>query len=245
MAIVTQKQFQNRQTNPFAKNKGGLKLVGIEATNNDENLLTFTAVIAAGGNTVTCTVNSGNAAEFKLIKFFVQDSNGNVAQGFYAGGAVVINTTNISKLPTGEMTDVKIGVYAELLQGNSLSDGSKCTDYYIAVSAGAMVAGATFNTLNLLNTTAGGAEISISAVYDGTLGAEETTISILSLPAAGLVTNVLLDNVSVGTPTLNAVTGAVTVVDAGLLAAGAHTVKVVITSAGALENNFAEFTFTV
>ena len=244
MAIVTQKQFQNRQTNPFAQNKGGLKLVGIEATNNDENLLTFTAVIAAGGNTVTCTVNSGNAAEFKLIKFFVQDSNGNVAQGFYAGGAVVINTTNISKLPTGEMTDVKIGVYAELLQGNSLSDGSKCTDYYIAVSAGAMVAGATFNTLNLLNSNAGGAQIDIVATYDGTLGAEELTIDVTALAAAGLAVETFLDGVSIDTPTLDA-NGENTHVEAGLIAAGAHTVKVVITSAGALENNFAEFTFTV
>jgi hypothetical protein len=244
MAIVTQKQFQNRQTNPFAINKGGLKLVGIEATNNDENLLTFTAVIAAGGNTVTCTVNSGNAAEFKVIKFFVQDSNGNVAQGFYAGGAVVINTTNISKLPTGEMTDVKIGVYAELLQGNSLSDGSKCTDYYIPVSAGAMVAGANYNTLNLLNSNAGGAQIDIVATYDDTLGAEETTIDVTALAAAGLEVETFLDGVSIDTPTLDD-NGEDTHVEAGLLAPGSHTVKVVIISAGALENNFAEITFTV
>ncbi len=242
MAIVTQKQFQNRKTNPFAINKGGLKQVGIAATNNDENLLAFQSVIAAGGNTVTFKVASGNAADFKFIKFYVQDSNGNVALGLYAGGDVVVDTTAISKLPTGENTDVKFGVYAELLTGGSLGDGSKCTDYYIPVSAGAMVAGATYNTLDYLNSNEGGAQIDITAAYDG--GTTTTTVDVVALAAAGLDIDVLLDGVSIGTATLDA-NGEATVTDVAVVGAGAHTVKVVVTSAGALDNNFAEITLTV
>ena len=244
MALVDQKQLQKRATNPFVKSwSGGLKLVGVDAYGyNADLIVTFSATVAAGGNSVTLDITSGNAAQFELLKFKVADANGKQVMGVYSGAPVVLDTSALDKAYNNNMP-LSIGIVSKEAAGSSLSDNNRVLSYEVQVSAGAFVAGTSFDTADRLNSDDNGLQIlDLAAAY--TTGPDQVAISAKAIAAIGLAFEVFENGVSIGTGTVSA-TGAISLVDAGTRAAGSYTYKVEITTAGAADGSFAEVTITV
>ena len=232
--------FKKAATNPFVKaDSGGIVLRGID-TGYSTEAPTFSIVIAAGGNSATATLNSGNAAQFEFIRMSITDSLGNGNGGVYAGIPLVIDTTTVSKSQNSSGPDASIEVVYKLVgQEQVLS-------YSVNLDAATLVAGATVNTLLRLDSDDRGAYMVIDSItYDNTLGAEETVIVITD--AIGLVGFTLTATIDGATATTGVVgtDGEVTIVIAGLHLAGAHAVKVYVTTAGDQYNSFQTGSFTV
>jgi hypothetical protein len=232
--------FKKAATNPFAKqDSGGIVLRGINPGYSTE-APTFSVVIAAGGNSATATLNSGNAAQFEFIRVGISDSIGKGATGLYAGAPIVLNTTNVSKAQNSTGPDASLEVVYKLVGQEQI------LSYSVNIDAGTLVTGATINTALRLDADDRGAFMAIGPiVYDGTLGAEDTTITITD--AIGLVGYTVEVTIDGGSAT-NAVIGAdgsVVVTIAGIRLAGVRTVKATVTNAGAEYGSFQTATFTV
>jgi len=232
--------FKKAATNPFVKaDSGGIVIRGID-TGYSTEAPTFSTVIAAGGNSATATLNSGNAAQFEFIRMSITDSLGNGGGGVYAGIPLVIDTTNVSKSQNSSGPDASIEVVYKLVgQEQVLS-------YSVNLDAATLVAGATINTLLRLDSDDRGAYIAIDSItYDGTLGAEETVIRVEN--AIGLVGFTLTATIDGGSATTAVVDneGDALFTIAGIRIAGAHAVKVYVTTAGDQYNSFQTGSFTV
>lgn len=231
--------FEKAATNPFVKqDSGGIVLRGINPGYSTE-APTFSVVIAAGGNSATATLNSGNAAQFEFIRVGISDSLGKGATGVYAGAPIVLNTTAVSKAQNSTGPDASLEVVYKLVgQEQVLS-------YSVNIDAGSLVAGVTINTALRLDADDRGAFMVVVAAYDGTLGAEETTVEVkAAIGLVGYTVDVSIDG-GAATAGIIGANGDVQVVIAGLLAPGDHTVKAVVINAGAEYGSFQTFTLTV
>jgi hypothetical protein len=231
--------FKKAATNPFVKaDSGGVILRGINPGYSTE-APTFSVVIAAGGNSATATLNSGNAAQFEFIRVGISDSIGKGATGVYAGAPIVLNTTNVSKAQNSTGPDASLEVVYKLVgQEQVLS-------YSVNLDAGTLVAGATINTALRLDADDRGAFMALAVTYDGTLGAEETVIDVTgAIGLVGYTLSATVDGLLATTGVVGA-DGSVTITCVGLQAGGAHTVKVTVTNAGAEYGSFQTATFTV
>lgn len=233
-----QKRATKVQASP---NSGGIYLRGVDP-GYATDVPTFNIVVAAGGNSVTATLNSGNAALFEYIRVQVSDSKGKSASGLYAGAPIVINTTNVSKASSSVYPNITIAVVYKLKDGVTLKGDSPELNYQVPVDAASMVAGITINTALRFNTTDRGAQISIAAEY--TTGPDQTTIDVTAISAIGLTFEVFENGVSVGTLTIGT-DGTGQLVSSATLAPGDYTYKAICTTAGAAQNSFAEVTITV
>jgi hypothetical protein len=239
---MKQKQLQKRATNPFVNpNSGGIILRGVDP-GFDTTAPTFNLVVAAGGNQLTATLNSGNASLYEFIRVEVTDSSGRTAGGAYSGGAIVIDTTDISKASSSSYPAVNIQIVWQLKEGNSLNDGSRVLSYGVPVDAATMAAGVTINTANRLNTTDRGAQISIAAEY--TTGPDQVVVDLVAISCIGLEFDVLENGSSIGTITIGS-DGTGTLTNAATLAPGDYTYKAIVTTAGAAYGSFATVTITV
>jgi len=79
----TPKPLQKRATNPQVNpNSGGIVLRGIDP-GYQTDAPTFSFVGAAGGNSVTATLSSGNASLFEYIMVQITDARGRGASASY------------------------------------------------------------------------------------------------------------------------------------------------------------------
>ena len=240
----TPKPLQKRATNPQVNpNSGGIILVGIDP-GYQTDAPTFSFVGAAGGNSVTATLSSGNASLFEYIMVQITDARGRGSAAKYAGAPLVINTTNVSKASSTTLPNITILVSYKLKEGISLKSETPELSYSIGMDAGSFQAGFTIDNAARLNTTDRGAQIEITAVYDASGTPDITTIDIVCVTAIGLIFNVQKDGVSVGNITVGA-DGTGQLVANGTLASGSYVFKAICTSAGATFGSYAETTVVV
>lgn len=234
-----EKNFKKAAVNPFVKaNSGGIILKGANVGYSTE-APTFNVVIAAGGNSSTFTLNSGNLAQFEFVRYNITDSAGNGNGAVYAAGTETLNITTVSKAYNGIGPDASIEIVYKLVgQEQVLS-------YSINLDSASLVAGVTVNTADALDSDARGAYIAIDSVsYDNTLGSEETTIDVVG--AIGLVGFTLEGEVDGNVATaVVAADGSATIVVAGLLAPGTYVVTVKVTNAGPEYGSFQTASLTV
>ena len=240
--MAKQKQLQKRATfTQVTPNSGGLVLRGVDP-NFDTTVPTFSVVIAAGGNTATATLNSGNATLFEFIRVQFSDSRGHSGGGLYAGAPLVINTTNVSKASASVYPNITMMVVYKLKEGNTLNDGTRVLNYQVPLDAATMAAGITIDTALRLNTTDRGAEIGIVAEY--TLAPDQVTIDLTAISAIGLTFEIYKNGVSDGGVVI-AADGTAQYVDSGTLVAGTYVYKAICTTNGAAFGSFAEATVIV
>jgi len=240
--MAKEKQLQKRATNAFVTpNSGGIVLRGVDV-GHDTTAPTFSVVIAAGGNSAVATLNSGNAALFEFIRVQFSDSVGKTGAGIYAGAAINLDITNVSKASSSTYPNVTFSVVYKLKDGVSLKDGSPVLNYNVPFDAATLAAGITFNTADRLNTNDRGMQIEMTALY--TLAPDRVTINILAIAAIGLTFEAFRDVTSLGTVAL-AANGTGQIVSAGTLAAGTYVFKVICTTPGAAFGSFALKTVTV
>lgn len=233
------KFFKKAATNPFVKqDSGGIVLRGIDP-GFDTEAPTFSIVIAAGGNSAVATLNSGNAAKFEFIRVSITDSKKAGATGLYAGGAINLDTTNVSKAYNGTGPDASIEVvYKHLGDERPLS-------YSVNLDSASLVAGVTVNTADRLDADDRGAFMSLVVAYDGTPAAEQTVIEVKqAIGLVGFAVSATIDGASATAATIGT-NGEVQIIIAGVQGAGAHTVKVIVTTAGSEYGSFQTATFTV
>lgn len=239
-----QKQMQKRATNVHVSpNSGGIVLRGVDV-NFDTTTPEFSIVIAAGGNSATATLTSGNASLFEYIRVEMSDSKGRSASGLYAGAPIVLNTTNVSKASSSVYPNITFMVVFKLKDALSLADGSPVLNYQIPLDAATVAAGITIRTDDRLNTIDRGTVIEITAVYDASGTPDITTIDITSIASIGMVYNIQKDGVSVGNITVGT-DGTGQLVANGTLASGSYVFKAICTTAGAAFGSFAETTVVV
>lgn len=232
-----EKNFKKAAVNPFVKaNSGGIILKGANVGYSTE-APTFNVVIAAGGNSATFTLNSGNLAQFEFVRYNITDSAGNGNGAVYASGTETLNITTVSKAYNGIGPDASIEIVYKLVgQEQVLS-------YSINLDSASLVAGVTVNTAAALDSDARGAYIVIDSVsYDG--GPDETTINVVG--AIGLVGFTLEGKVDGNTDTaVVAADGTATIVVSGSLSAGTYVVTVKVTTSGPEYGSFQTATLTV
>lgn len=225
-----EKNFKKAAVNPFVKsNSGGIILKGMNVGYSTE-APTFNVVIAAGGNSSTFTLNSGNLAQFEFVRYNITDSAGNGNGAVYSSGTETLNITNVSKAYNGIGPDASIEiVYKLLAQEQVLS-------YSINLDSASLVAGVTVNTADALNSDARGAYLLIdNVVYQS--GASQTVVDVIG--AIGLVGFTLEAEVDGNTDTgIVLGDGTVQIIVAGALAAGTYTVTVKVTNAGSEYGSF-------
>lgn len=225
-----EKNFKKAAVNPFVKsNSGGIILKGMNVGYSTE-APTFNVVIAAGGNSSTFTLNSGNLAQFEFVRYNITDSAGNGNGAVYSSGTETLNITNVSKAYNGIGPDASIEiVYKLLAQEQVLS-------YSINLDSASLVAGVTVNTADALNSDARGAYLLIdNVVYQS--GASQTVVDVIG--AIGLVGFTLEAEVDGNTDTGVVLgDGTVQIIVAGALAAGTYTVTVKVTNAGSEYGSF-------
>jgi hypothetical protein len=225
-----EKNFKKAAVNPFVKsNSGGIILKGMNVGYSTE-APTFNVVIAAGGNSSTFTLNSGNFAQFEFVRYNITDSAGNGNGAVYASGTETLNITNVSKAYNGIGPDASIEIVYKLLgQEQVLS-------YSINLDSASLVAGITVNTADALNSNARGAYLLIdNVVYQS--GASQTVVDVIG--AIGLVGYTLEAEVDGNTDTGVVLgDGTVQIIVAGALAAGTYTVTVKVTNAGSEYGSF-------
>lgn len=225
-----EKNFKKAAVNPFVKsNSGGIILKGMNVGYSTE-APTFNVVIAAGGNSSTFTLNSGNLAHFEFVRYNITDSAGNGNGAVYSSGTETLNITNVSKAYNGIGPDASIEiVYKLLAQEQVLS-------YSINLDSASLVAGVTVNTADALNSDARGAYLLIdNVVYQS--GASQTVVDVIG--AIGLVGFTLEAEVDGNTDTGVVLgDGTVQIIVAGALAAGTYTVTVKVTNAGSEYGSF-------
>ena len=229
--------FKKAATNPFVKkDSGGIILRGINPGYSTE-APTFSVVIAAGGNSATATLNSGNSAQFEFIKIGITDSMGNGAMGVYAGAPIVLNTTTVSKAQNSTGPDASLEVVYKLVGQEQI------LSYSVNIDAGSLVAGVTINTAERLDTDDRGAYMVVAATYNG--GTTTTTVNITdAIGLVGYTLSATVDGLLATTGVVGA-DGSVSIACVGLQGAGAHTVKVVVTNAGSEFGSYQTATFTV
>ncbi len=139
-----EKNFKKAAVNPFVKaNSGGIILKGMNVGYSTE-APTFNVVIAAGGNSSTFTLNSGNFAQFEFVRYNITDSAGNGNGAVYASGTETLNITTVSKAYNGIGPDASIEIVYKLVgQEQVLS-------YSINLDSASLVAGITVNTADAL-----------------------------------------------------------------------------------------------
>ena len=232
-----EKNFKKAAVNPFVKaNSGGIILKGMNVGYSTE-APTFNVVIAAGGNSSTFTLNSGNFAQFEFVRYSITDSAGNGNGAVYASGTETLNITSVSKAYNGIGPDASIEIVYKLVgQEQVLS-------YSINLDSASLVAGITVNTANALNSDARGAYLVIDSVsYDG--GPDETTIDVIG--AIGLVGFTIEGEVDGNTDTaVVGADGSATIVVAGALSSGTYVVTVKVTNAGPEYGSFTTASLTV
>lgn len=232
-----EKNFKKAAVNPFVKaNSGGIILKGMNVGYSTE-APTYEVVIAAGGNSADFTLNSNNSAQFEFIRFNITDAAGKGAGDSEAGGTATVDITAVSKAYNGVGPDASIEVVYKLLgQEQVLS-------YSVNLDSATLVAGATINTADALNSDAKGAYIVIDSVVYSTTP-DVTTIDIVD--AIGLVGYTLEAEVDGNTDTaVVAGDGTATIVVAGTLAAGTYVVTVKVTNSGAEYGSFTTASLTV
>lgn len=232
-----EKNFKKAAVNPFVKsNSGGIILKGMNVGYSTE-APTFNVVIAAGGNSSTFTLNSGNLAEFEFVRYNITDSAGNGNGAVYSSGTETLNITNVSKAYNGIGPDASIEIVYKLVgQEQVLS-------YSINLDSASLVAGITVNTANALDSDARGAYLVIDGVSYSS-GATETTVDIVD--AIGLVGFTLEAKVNNQTNTgVVAADGSVTIVVDGALSSGTYVVTVKVTNAGSEYGSFQTASLTV
>jgi len=232
-----EKNFKKAAVNPFVKsNSGGIILKGINVGYSTE-APTYEVVIAAGGNSADFTLNSGNAAQFEFIRYNITDASGVGNGDLEAGGTATVDITAVSKAYNGVGPDASIEVVYKLLgQEQVLS-------YSINLDSATLVAGATINTADALNSNKRGAYIKIDSVSYSTTP-DETTVDIVD--AIGLVGYTIEAEVDGNTATgVVLADGTVSIVVAGTLGAGTYTVTAKVTNAGAEYGSFTTASLTV
>lgn len=231
------KYFKKAAVNPFVKSdSGGLVLKGMKMPYSTE-APTFSIVIAAGGNSAACTLNSGNAAQFDFIRVSIKDAKGNGDTGVYAGGVINLDTTTVSKAYNASGPDASIEVVYKLLgQDQVLS-------YSVNLDSGTLVAGATVDTQDRLSSDDRGAYLEVAAAYDG--GSTTTTVTVTgAIGLVGYAVSAALDGVEIATGTISTA-GGVVMTDVAAVGAGTYTVRVTVTTAGAEYGSYQEVSMTV
>jgi len=229
--------FKKAAVNPFAKaNSGGIILKGMNVGYSTE-APTFNVVIAAGGNSSTFTLNSGNFAQFEFVRYNITDSAGNGNGAVYASGTETLNITAVSKAYNGIGPDASIEIVYKLVgQEQVLS-------YSINLDSASLVAGITVNTANALDSDARGAYLVIDGVSYSS-GATETTVDVVD--AIGLVGFTVEAKVNNQTNTgVVGADGSVTIVVDGALSSGTYVVTVKVTNAGPEYGSFQTASLTV
>ncbi len=232
-----EKNFKKAAVNPFAKaNSGGIILKGMNVGYSTE-APTFNVVIAAGGNSSTFTLNSGNFAQFEFVRYNITDSAGNGNGAVYASGTETLNITAVSKAYNGIGPDASIEIVYKLVgQEQVLS-------YSINLDSASLVAGITVNTANALDSDARGAYLVIDGVSYSS-GATETTVDVVD--AIGLVGFTVEAKVNNQTNTgVVGADGSVTIVVDGALSSGTYVVTVKVTNAGPEYGSFQTASLTV
>ena len=232
-----EKNFKKAAVNPFVKaNSGGIILKGMNVGYSTE-APTFNVVIAAGGNSSTFTLNSGNFAQFEFVRYNITDSAGNGNGAVYASGTETLNITAVSKAYNGIGPDASIEIVYKLVgQEQVLS-------YSINLDSASLVAGITVNTANALDSDARGAYLVIDGVSYSS-GATETTVDVVD--AIGLVGFTVEAKVNNQTNTgVVGADGSVTIVVDGALSAGTYVVTVKVTNAGPEYGSFQTASLTV
>lgn len=232
-----EKNFKKAAVNPFVKaNSGGIILKGANVGYSTE-APTFNVVIAAGGNSSTFTLNSGNLAQFEFVRYNITDSAGNGNGAVYAAGTETLNITTVSKAYNGIGPDASIEIVYKLVgQEQVLS-------YSINLDSASLVAGVTVNTAAALDSDARGAYLVIDGVTYSS-GATETTVDIVD--AIGLVGFTLEAKVNNQTNTgVVGADGSVTIVVDGALSSGTYVVTVKVTNAGPEYGSFQTASLTV
>lgn len=232
-----EKNFKKAAVNPFVKaNSGGIILKGMNVGYSTE-APTFNVVIAAGGNSSTFTLNSGNFAQFEFVRYSITDSAGNGNGAVYASGTETLNITTVSKAYNGIGPDASIEIVYKLVgQEQVLS-------YSINLDSASLVAGITVNTANALDSDARGAYLVIDGVSYSS-GATETTVDVVD--AIGLVGFTVEAKVNNQTNTgVVGADGSVTIVVDGALSSGTYVVTVKVTNAGPEYGSFQTASLTV
>ena len=232
-----EKNFKKAAVNPFVKaNSGGIILKGMNVGYSTE-APTFNVVIAAGGNSSTFTLNSGNFAQFEFVRYNITDSAGNGNGAVYASGTETLNITAVSKAYNGIGPDASIEIVYKLVgQEQVLS-------YSINLDSASLVAGITVNTADALNSNARGAYLVIDGVSYSS-GATETTVDVVD--AIGLVGFTVEAKVNNQTNTgVVGADGSVTIVVDGALSSGTYVVTVKVTNAGPEYGSFQTASLTV
>jgi hypothetical protein len=232
-----EKNFKKAAVNPFVKaNSGGIILKGMNVGYSTE-APTFNVVIAAGGNSSTFTLNSGNFAQFEFVRYNITDSAGNGNGAVYASGTETLNITAVSKAYNGIGPDASIEIVYKLVgQEQVLS-------YSINLDSASLVAGITVNTANALDSDARGAYLVIDGVSYSS-GATETTVDVVD--AIGLVGFTVEAKVNNQTNTgVVGADGSVTIVVDGALSSGTYVVTVKVTNAGPEYGSFQTASLTV
>jgi hypothetical protein len=232
-----EKNFKKAAVNPFVKaNSGGIILKGMNVGYSTE-APTFNVVIAAGGNSATFTLNSGNFAQFEFVRYNITDSAGNGNGAVYASGTETLNITAVSKAYNGIGPDASIEIVYKLVgQEQVLS-------YSINLDSASLVAGITVNTANALDSDARGAYLVIDGVSYSS-GATETTVDVVD--AIGLVGFTVEAKVNNQTNTgVVGANGSVTIVVDGALSSGTYVVTVKVTNAGPEYGSFQTASLTV
>lgn len=232
-----QKEFKKAAVNPFVKQEsGGITLKGMNVGYSTE-APTFSVVIAAGGASATATLNSGNAAQFSFIRVNIKDQQGNVGGGVYAGAPVALDLSTVSKASNASGVDASLEVVYKLVNSDRI------LSYSVNLDAATLVAGATVDTSLFLDSDVKGAYMEVAASYDG--GTTTTTVDVTgAIGLVGQAVEAFLDGSSIATGTIGA-DGTVTMTDVAVVGAGAHTVKVVVTTSGNEYGSFQTTTFTV
>lgn len=240
---ILQKQQQKRRVNPGVKSfSGGLQLRGLDPYGfHAETFPTFSAVVAAGGASVTFDLTSGNAASFEILNFVVSNAKGEQKIVAYAGAPVVADTSALS-LDYNNSLPMAVGIIYREKDAVSLDDNNRTLSYEVLLDVGTFSAGTSIDTADLLNTNKSGIVIDMAAVYS--TGPDQVTVDITAIAAIGLAFEVFEDGVSQGTGTVGA-DGTAQFINAGTLAAGDYVYKVEITSEGQAKGSFAEVTVTV
>jgi hypothetical protein len=244
MAKQDQKQLQKRAVKPFVPSwSGGIKLVGLDPQGFDPtNVPTFSATWDVSAGTLTFDVTSGNAADFGLVKFFLDDCNGTNTQVVYAGAPIAINY-NYSATSYVRDMPIKVGVVYKAKAGLTMGE-PRVLDYYAPIARGAFAADFAVDTKDRLHSDDRGMAIyDLAAAYDATGGSEHVDVTANVPAGAGLTFEVFQNNVSIGTGTVGD-DGAVAFANAGILAAGDYTYKLVITQ-GVGKNSFNTVSITV
>ncbi len=243
--IVNQKQQQKRRVNPGVKSfSGALQLRGLNPHGfHAENFPTFTAVVAAGGQSVEFELTSGDFDKYEIVNFVVSNAKGEQAILDYAGptGLEAVDTSGLSQAYNNNLP-FSVGIIFREKAGVTLDDNNRTLSYEVLLDVGTFTAGTTVVTADLLNTNDAGIQITAEGEY--TLGPDQVSIDILAISAANLAYEVFQDGVSLGQDVLGA-DGKDTFVSAGTLAPGTYVFKVEILTEGQAKGSFVEFSLVV